>query len=120
MTAPAASKQTPPFLRALLLFLLPAALLLFAPQTAFALFGSNMASLAAVITAVLFSLAHINWTLNPFTLRYDVPQLLWALAMGLVQGWAYEKTGSAVSPMIMHGLSNVVVTGLQLIMPVLF
>ena len=76
--------------------------------------------LSVIIAAVTFSLAHINWTVDPFRLQYDILQLLYALAMGIIQGWAYVKTRSVVYPMIMHGISNVLVTGISIVMPVLF
>ncbi len=76
--------------------------------------------LAVLIAAVMFSLAHINWTTSPFTLHYNILQLLYALAMGIIQGWAYVKTRSVVYPMMMHSISNVLVTGFSIIMPILF
>jgi uncharacterized protein len=100
---------------------LPITLLLLLTQTRYSLFkGRIQLSLAVIIAAVLFSIGHINWSLNPFRLYYDIPQLLYALLMGLVQGWAYEKTGSIVYPMMMHGISNVLVTAVTLVLPVLF
>ena len=76
--------------------------------------------LSVIIAAVTFSLAHVNWTVDPFRLQYDILQLLYALAMGIIQGWAYVKTRSVVYPMMMHGISNVLVTGISIVMPVLF
>jgi membrane protease YdiL (CAAX protease family) len=76
--------------------------------------------LSVIIAAVMFSLAHINWTVNPFRLQYDILQLLYALAMGIIQGWAYVKTRSVVYPMMMHGISNVLVTSISIVMPILF
>lgn len=95
-------------------------LTLFTSKT-FRLFGGRVSlQLAVIIAAVTFSLAHINWTVNPFRLHYDILQLLYALAMGIIQGWAYVKTRSVVYPMMMHGISNVLVTGISIVMPVLF
>ncbi len=99
----------------------PVALLSLLSRKAFHLFrGRVCLPLSVVIAAVMFSLAHINWTVSPFQLHYDVLQLLYALAMGIIQGWAYVKTGSVVYPMMMHGISNVLVTVISIVMPVLF
>jgi len=77
--------------------------------------------LAVLIAAVLFSLAHINWTLYPFLIRHmDVPQLLYALAMGILQGWVYVKTGSVVYSMMIHGISNALVVGYSIALPIMF
>jgi membrane protease YdiL (CAAX protease family) len=100
---------------------LPITLLLMLSQGRISLFeGRVKLSLAVITAAVLFSIGHINWSTHPFRLSYDVSQLLYALLMGLVQGWAYEKAGSVVYPMMMHGISNVFVTAVSLVLPVFF
>ncbi len=99
----------------------PVTLLMLLTQKTFRLFkGRVQLPPAVIIAAVMFSLAHVNWTVSPFQLHYDILQLLYALAMGLVQGWAYVKTRSVVYPMMMHGISNVIVTGISIVMPILF
>ncbi len=99
----------------------PVTLLSLLTSKTFRLFRTQVSvPLSVIIAAVMFSLAHINWTVNPIRLHYDILQLLYALALGIIQGWAYVKTRSVVYPMMMHGISNVLVTGISIVMPVLF
>ncbi len=99
----------------------PITLLSMLTSKTFRLFKTQVSvPLSVVIAAVTFTLAHINWTVNPFRLQYDVLQLLYALAMGIIQGWAYVKTRSVVYPMMMHGISNVIVSVISIVMPILF
>lgn len=99
----------------------PVTLLMLAAPKSYRLFNNKVElPLSVILAAVLFSLGHVNWALNPFRLQYDILQLLYALAMGIIQGWAYVKTRSVVYPMMMHGISNVLVTVLSIVMPLLF
>jgi membrane protease YdiL (CAAX protease family) len=99
----------------------PITLLSILVSKTFRLFNDRVSvPLSVIIAVVTFSLAHINWSLDPFRLQYDILQLLYALAMGIVQGWAYVITRSVLYPMVMHGISNVLVTGISIVMPVLF
>jgi len=66
---------------------------------------------ATVISAIFFALAHIKWTLNPFTASFDSMQLLFSLFLGILYGIVYQKTKSVIYPMIMHSLTNVTVVG---------
>lgn len=64
-----------------------------------------------IIAAVLFSLAHIQWSVQPFAISFDWIQLLTALLLGAVYGVAYQRTGSLLYPMLMHSMSNVLMLG---------
>lgn len=101
---------------------LPIVILSLATDKAFVLFrGKIVLPVAVLISAVLFSVAHINWSLHPFFIRHmDVPQLLYTLALGILQGWVYFKTGSVVYAMMIHGISNVLVVGYSIVLPMLF
>jgi membrane protease YdiL (CAAX protease family) len=66
---------------------------------------------SVVCASILFSLAHIRWTLSPFTLTIDWLQLIYAFVLGVAYGVAFKKTGSVIYPMIMHSLSNVLMVG---------
>ncbi len=68
-------------------------------------------TLETLIAALLFSIAHINWTLFPLTLSYNGFQVIYALILGVIYGKTYQKSGSVLYPMIMHGISNVVMVG---------
>lgn len=65
-------------------------------------------SVANVIAAVIFGLAHIGIWFSPFRLTYSLIQVIYAFALGLIYGDCYEKTGSIVYPMILHSVSNVI------------
>lgn len=75
---------------------------------------------AGIVAAVLFAVAHINWSLTPFTLSYDSFQLVYAFVLGIVYAQTYERTGSVVYPMIMHSMANVLMVGGGYLCSVLF
>lgn len=60
---------------------------------------------AGVIIAVLFALMHISsfWSGN---LIYAIGQQIYAFILGLCYAYFYEKSGSLLSPIIAHNLSN--------------
>ncbi len=66
---------------------------------------------AGIVAAVLFSVAHMNWSLSPFTLSYDAFQLVYAFVLGIVYAQTYERTGSVLYPMIIHSMANVLMVG---------
>ncbi|GAB6090740.1 hypothetical protein JCM12856_23330 [Spirochaeta dissipatitropha] len=68
-------------------------------------------SYANLIAAVIFALAHVGFSFNPFTLRYHPYQLLMSFVLGLFYGDCYEKSGSVIYPMAMHSISNVIMVG---------
>lgn len=59
-----------------------------------------------VIASVLFSVAHIQWTLFPISLSFSLFQLIYAFVLGTAYGFTYVKSKCIIYPMIMHGLSN--------------
>ena len=67
---------------------------------------------AITIAAVLFSVAHIGWSIHPFTLTYSIPQLIMALIYGLAYGFVFVKTKNVFYPMMMHSCSNLIMVGL--------
>lgn len=68
-------------------------------------------SWAIIISAVFFALAHIKWTVNPFSVSIDCMQLLFSLVLGIMYGIVYQKSKSVIYPMIMHSFTNVAVVG---------
>lgn len=68
-------------------------------------------SWAIIFSAVFFALAHIKWTVNPFSISLDFMQLLFSLALGIIYGIVYQKSKSVIYPMIMHSLTNFAVVG---------
>ncbi len=79
------------------------------PMTIFDCFLDNKDSKNSIlifIAAILFSLAHITWSINPFTISLSWFQLAYAFILGGVYGIVYIKTKSIFPAMIMHSLSN--------------
>ena len=68
-------------------------------------------TLEIVIASVLFSIAHIKWSLSPFTIEMNYFQFLYAFVLGTIQGKAYQETHSILYPMYMHSISNVLMVG---------
>lgn len=75
-------------------------------------------SLSNLFAAVFFALAHIKWTIYPFSLNYSLGQLLVSFILGIAYGVVYEKCQSILYPMIMHSLTNVAVVGSGFLMSV--
>ena len=74
-----------------------------------------------VIAAVLFTLAHIGWTINPFTITHlFIHQLIISFVFGIFYGVAYQKSKSVIYPMIMHGISNFIIVGERYISSIFF
>lgn len=65
-----------------------------------------------VAASLLFSIAHIQWSLAPFTINVNYFQLVYAFAMGTIQGVAYQRSRSIFYPMLMHSVSNVWMVGM--------
>lgn len=74
--------------------------------------GKLRISLAILIAAILFMIAHIGWSLNPFSISADPMQLVQSFVFAIFYGKAFEKSGSILYPMMMHSASNVIMVGL--------
>jgi len=72
-------------------------------------------SLENIIAALLFTLAHVSWSLNPFSLSASWIQLTLSMVLGLWYGIAYKKSNSILYPMAMHSIWNVVMVGARYI-----
>jgi len=68
-------------------------------------------SIETIIAALLFSIAHIQWSLSPFFISMDYYQLIYAFVLGITYGVTYQKSKSVIYPMMMHSISNVVAIG---------
>ncbi len=76
---------------------------------------SKIADAANVlIVALLFAIAHIRWSVSPngLSLTYDMIQLIFAFALGTVQGFVFLKTKSVYYSMAIHSISNVLSGGI--------
>lgn len=74
--------------------------------------GKLRISSAIFISAVLFMIAHVRWSLSPFSVSADPMQLAQSFVFAIFYGKAFEKSGSILYPMLMHSASNVVMVGL--------
>ncbi len=72
-------------------------------------------SIANIIAAVIFGLAHVSFSFAPFEVAYNSFQIIFGFTLGMFYGDCYEKTGSMYYPMMMHSISNVVMVGVTII-----
>lgn len=70
-------------------------------------FMSIEVSSAGLIAAIIFTLAHIGFTLNPFRITYYQPmQLLFAFCLGIFYAVMFDKTRSLLGPILVHNASD--------------
>jgi uncharacterized protein len=72
-------------------------------------------SVANIIAAFIFGLAHVDFSFAPFAVDYTPFQVIYSVILGFFYGDCYEKSRSMYYPMIMHSISNVVMVGLTII-----
>jgi len=68
-------------------------------------------TLEVIIASFLFAIAHMKWSLSPFTVDANLFRLFYAFVLGTIQGVAYQETHSILYPMLTHSLSNVLMVG---------
>lgn len=69
------------------------------------------------VATLVFTLAHINFNLNPFAITHLNPtQLLTCVIFGVYYGLLMKKTGSILGPMLAHNLLNGAITLIGLLM----
>jgi membrane protease YdiL (CAAX protease family) len=68
-------------------------------------------TLEVILASILFSLAHTNWSLQPLVFHADLFQMIYAFALGIIQGIAYQRSKSILYPILMHSISNVLMVG---------
>jgi membrane protease YdiL (CAAX protease family) len=62
---------------------------------------------SGVVAAILFTLAHVGFTLSPFAItHFSLFQLFGAFVLGLFFAIAFHRTGSLLGPILMHGYGN--------------
>lgn len=67
-------------------------------------------SLAAILTAVVFALAHADsFSREPFAMAFG--QQIYVIASGIFFGWLMEKSGSLLAPVIAHNVGDVIEWG---------
>ncbi len=77
------------------------------------------ASLANILAALIFGLAHVNFSFDPFQVSYLPIQVVYATILGFFYGDCYEKSGSVIYPMMIHSISNVLSVGATVIITAL-
>lgn len=68
-------------------------------------------TLEVILASILFAFAHASWSIIPLHFEADYFQLIYAFAMGTIQGIVYQKTRSILYPVLMHSFSNVLMVG---------
>lgn len=82
------------------------------------IFGGKL-SIVNLIAAIIFGLAHVRFTLSPFSVSFSTGQVIYSVVLGLFYGVCYERSGSMFYPMMMHSISNVVAVGVTVIASVI-
>lgn len=80
---------------------------------------SGKVSLANLVAAVIFGLAHMSFSFAPLSVSFSTPQIIYSIVLGLFYGDCYEKSGSVIYPMMMHSISNVLSVGATVIITAL-
>ncbi len=83
------------------------------------IFGGKLSS-ANLVAAVIFGMAHMSFSLSPFSVSYNPYQVAMSFVLGCIYGDCYEKTGSMYYPMILHSISNVIMVSFQIIATAVF
>jgi len=79
----------------------------------------NKLSVANLIIAIIFGLAHIGIAFSPFNLSFSTMQVFYAIGLGLIYGDCIEKTNSVIYPMALHSISNVISVGITILLTVI-
>ena len=85
-----------------------------AGKAVFTMLGGQL-SVANLVAAFIFGLAHMRFTFSPFSASFDTGQVVVAVILGLFYGVCYERSKSMIYPMIMHSFSNVVVVTVSIV-----
>lgn len=75
--------------------------------------SKSAALFSSIMAGLLFSIAHIRWSITPngLVLNYDIFQLMYAFVLGTAQGIIFLKTKSVYYSMAVHSISNIIATG---------
>jgi uncharacterized protein len=76
-------------------------------------------SFAVLFASIIFGIAHIRFSFNPFGMSYSIFQVFYAMVLGYFYGDCYEKSKSVIYPMLMHSYSNVLMIGLTVVISLL-
>jgi membrane protease YdiL (CAAX protease family) len=77
--------------------------------------------IAGILSALLFTLAHVGYSLDPLSITYmDPGQLLFAFLFGMFYAVAYYETKSILVPIITHNIIDGVGTLIDYLLTLLF
>jgi membrane protease YdiL (CAAX protease family) len=62
-----------------------------------------------LISAFIFSLAHVNILFDPFRITYDIYQLVTAFIMGSIEAYVFIKTRNLWGSILIHNIWNIMV-----------
>lgn len=73
-------------------------------------------SYAVIFASIIFGMAHMRFSFNPFSVSYSTFQVIFSIVLGYFYGDSYEKSKSVVYPMLMHSYSNILMMGITIIL----
>jgi membrane protease YdiL (CAAX protease family) len=73
-----------------------------------------------ILISLIFSIAHVSYRFNPFSITYDSYQLFTALILGMIEGYAFYKSRNIIVPILIHNISNLMLTFAPLLIGYLF
>jgi membrane protease YdiL (CAAX protease family) len=71
--------------------------------------GNKKMVLLIMISAFIFTLAHMNILFDPFQITYDIYQLITAMIMGSIEAYVFIKTRNLWGSILIHNIWNVLV-----------
>lgn len=77
---------------------------------------NNKISYAVLFASIIFGMAHMRFSFNPFSVSYSFMQVVLSIVLGYFYGDCYVKSKSVVYPMIMHSYSNVLMVAITIIL----
>jgi len=80
----------------------------------FKILGGNL-SIANLMAAIIFGLAHVGFSFAPFSVSFNTFQVIYSIVLGLFYGVCYERSKSMVYPMAMHSITNVVAVSVSIV-----
>lgn len=73
-----------------------------------------------LLSAVIFSIAHLSYGFSPFRVTFDSYQLLTALVLGGFQAWVFVKTRNLWGSIWIHNLANVTMSVFVWVIAIVF
>lgn len=76
--------------------------------------------LSIILASIIFSFAHLGYDFSPFAIRYDIYQLVTALCLGAVEGYVYLKSRNLLGSILIHNISNLILSAFPLLIGYIF